>query len=365
MNPGTGAGAPALLAQVVRGEVVEAVHRGHAAVVDAAGRLLCAAGDPDRVTYMRSAAKPFQAAAVVESGAADRFGLGDRELAVACASHNAEPEHLEAVRALLRKAGVGEEALECGVHPLRPVPGRALPAVPDPQPIHNNCSGKHAGMLALARHRGWPLAGYTARDHPVQREMLRCVAAAAGLAPAEVAVGTDGCGVPTFALPVRRIALAFACLVRPDEAPALPAGHGGALLRDALHRVRQAMAAQPFLVAGTGRFCTDLAVATGGRLVGKVGAEGVYGVAVVDMGWGLAVKVEDGANRGLYPAVMRILEDLGLLLPHERERLAAYAAPVVRNRRGETVGAVRSVPTLAPVAWEPAGEPGRKQAPSG
>lgn len=318
------------LVQVLRGEVVEAVHRGHAAVVDAEGRLLGAAGNPGHVSYMRSAAKPFQAAALVASGAADRFGLGPAELAVASASHNGEPEHLEAVRSLLAKAGVEEGALECGVHPVRPVPGRRLPPVPEPMPIHNNCSGKHAAMLALARHRGWPLQGYPALDHPVQAEMRRQVAAAAGVDPEELGVGIDGCGVPTFALPLWRVALAFARLGR----------------WPALDRVRWAMAAHPFLVAGTGRFCTDLAAVTAGRILGKVGAEGIYGVAVVDKGWGIAVKVEDGASRGLYPAVMRILEDLGLLSAGERERLAPHAAPEVRNHRGEVVGAVRSLPAL-------------------
>lgn len=329
-----------MLVEVTRGGVVEARHRGHVAVVDAAGRLLAALGDPDHVTFLRSAAKPFQAMAAVEAGAADRFGLDDAELAVMCASHNGEEAHLEAVRRLLAKLGLDEGALACGVHP----PGdpgvrQALArAGAEPGPLHNNCSGNHAGILALARHRGWAVEGYADPAHPVQRALLEAVAGVAGLEPGAVALATDGCGIPTFGIPLRRAALAFARLARPEEAPGLAPAR-----RRALGRVGAAMGRHPFLVAGTGRFCTDLMRVTGGRLLGKVGAEGVYGAAATDRGWGIAVKVEDGAARGLYPAVGRVLESLGLLTPGEAEALAAHLRPVVRNHRGTEVGAVRAV----------------------
>lgn len=336
---------PPVLVEVWRDGLAEACHRGHVAVVDARGRLVARVGDPGHVTFWRSAAKPFQAAAVVAAGAADRFGLDEAALAVLCASHNGEEAHLETVRRLLARAGLGEGDLRCGVHPPAGEAARAalLRAGTEPGPLHNNCSGKHAGMLLLARHRGWPVEGYTDRDHPVQRAMRETVAAVAGVAPAEVALGVDGCGVPTFGLPLRHLALAFARLARPHGAPGL-----GAELRAALERVGRAMARHPFLVAGSGRFCTDLMRVTGGRLLGKVGAEGVYGVAASDRGWGLAVKVEDGASRGLYPAVVRALALLGLLSPAEAEALAAHARPALRNHRGEAVGEVRPVFTLHP-----------------
>ncbi len=331
---------PPVLVEVRRGGLAEARHRGHVAVVDADGRLVAHAGDPDHVSFWRSAAKPFQAAAVVAAGAADGFGLDGAELAVMCASHNGEEEHLETVRRLLARAGLGEGNLRCGIHPPAGEAARAalLRAGAEPGPLHNNCSGKHAGMLLLARHRGWPVKGYTDLDHPVQRAMLETVAAVAGVVPEEVALGVDGCGVPTFGLPLRRLALAFARLARPRGAPGLAAP-----LAVALERVGRAMAAHPSLVAGTGRFCTDLMRVTGGRLLGKVGAEGVYGVAVTDRGWGVAVKVEDGGSRGLYPAVARALELLGLLSRAEAGALAGHARPVVRNHRGEAVGEVRPV----------------------
>lgn len=339
----------AVLAEVRRGGLVEARHRGHVAVVDGEGRLLARAGDPEHVTFWRSAAKPFQAAAVVAAGAADAFGVGDEELAVMCASHNGEEAHLSAVRRLLARAGLGEGDLRCGVHPPAGEAARAalLRAGAEPGPLHNNCSGKHAGMLLLARHRGWPPAGYTAPDHPVQRALREAVAAVAGVAPGAMALGVDGCGVPTFGLPLRRLALAFARLARPAAADDLAPS-----LRAALARVGRAMAAHPFMVAGTGRFCTDLIRVTGGRLLGKVGAEGVYGVAVTDRGWGVAVKVEDGGSRGLYPAVVRALELLGLLADAEAAALAAHARPAVRTHRGETVGEVRPV-----LRWDAGPEP--------
>lgn len=340
VSPGGHTLLPPVLVEVTRGGVVEARHRGHVAVVDAAGRLLAALGDPDHVTFLRSAAKPFQAMAAVEAGAADRFGLEDAELAVTCASHNGEDAHLEAVRRLLGKLGLDEGALACGVHP----PGDAAVRQAlarggaEPGPLHNNCSGNHAGILALARHRGWPVEGYADPAHPVQRALLDAVAGVAGLDPAAVSLATDGCSIPTFGIPLRHAALAFARLARPGEAPGLTPER-----RRALERVGAAMARHPFLVAGTGRFCTDLMRVTGGRLLGKVGAEGVYGVAAADRGWGIAVKVEDGAARGLYPAVGRVLVGLGLLTPGEAEALAGHLRPVVRNHRGIEVGEVRAV----------------------
>lgn len=331
----------AVLAEVTRGDLVEAVHLGHAVVVESRGHLLHRAGDPFHVTYMRSAAKPLQALPLVESGGADRLGLTDRELAVTCASHNGEPAHLEAVRSILSRLTLSEGWLACGLPRLGgPVAQALCREGRAPGVLHNNCSGKHAGLLALAATRGWPLLGYTHPDHPVQRAVLDAVAEVAGTPPAGIVAGVDGCTVPTFGLPLAAHALVYARLADPAAA-GLPAARGAALAR-----LRAAMAAHPFQVAGSGRLCTDLATVTRGRLVGKVGAEGLYCVSVAGKGWGIAVKAADGQQRGLYPAVVKILDDLGLLEAGERTALAGYHRPPVRHNRGAQVGEVRPVVVL-------------------
>ncbi len=307
---------------VYRGEVVESAHRVHAAVVDGEGRLLRAAGDPAVIVFPRSAAKPFQAAAVVAAGAAAAFGFTEAELALACASHAGKPGHVEGVAAVLRRLGLQAQDLECGLQPGRPTP------------LHHNCSGKHAALLALARHRGWPAAGYTALTHPVQREVAAAVAAAAGMAEEELVPAVDGCSVPTFALPLHRLALAFARLA------AAPAACGDQALAAALARVRAAMASHPEMVAGEGLFDTDLGRVTGGRIVGKSGAEGVFAAAVTAPPVGLALKVEDGAARAVAPAAVALLRRLGFLSPSEAEALAPHGRPVVYNHRGLAVGHV-------------------------
>ncbi len=333
---------------VYRSEVVESAHRVHGAVVDGEGRLLAAVGDADLVTFARSAAKPLQAAAVVGAGAADAFGFTEAELALACASHAGQERHVEGVAAILARLGFAAADLECGLQPGRPTP------------LHHNCSGKHAAMLALARHRGWSTAGYTAAAHPVQRELIGAVAAAVGLPVEDVRLGVDGCSVPTFALPLRRLALGFARLAA-DTGP--------------LGRVRAAMAARPDMVAGDGLFDTELCRVTGGRVVGKSGAEGVFAASVMVGGgtggptrrggapggpgrrgegpagaaaslvggWGLALKVEDGAGRAVAPAAVALLRRLGFLAEEEAGALAPLASPLVYNHRGQAVGRVEAV----------------------
>lgn len=204
---------------VTRGALVECVHRGHLAVADASGRLVRAAGEPQYVTYARSSAKPLQAVPVVASGAADRFGLTAPELALLCASHSGEPMHVQAVLRMLAKIGEDESALRCGAHPPYHKPSAAAirQAGAAPTPVHNNCSGKHTGMLALAKQLGAPTDGYMRPDHPVQQAMLRAVAAFAGVSPEDVVLGTDGCGVPVFGLPLASLAAAYARLGAPNE----------------------------------------------------------------------------------------------------------------------------------------------------
>ena len=266
-RPGTGGGgATGPCVRVTRGAAHESTHRVHVAVADAGGALIGGCGDPGRVAFYRSAAKPLQAVPLVEDGVLDRIGFTERELALCCASHNAEPEHLTLARSILARAGLDERALACGPHPsLRPERVRELwTEGVELGAVHNNCSGKHAGMLALAVARGWPLDGYLEPGHPVQRRMLAEVARWTGLKESELVTGTDGCGVVTFAVPLARMAASFARFTAAADAGGAPA------------RIVAAMTRHPFAVAGTGRTCTAVMERMGSRVFVKTGDEGVY-----------------------------------------------------------------------------------------
>ena len=320
---------------VRRGGVVESAHRVHAAIADGRGRLVAWAGDPDRVTFFRSSAKPFQMMPLVEDGVVERYGLTDRHLAVCCASHNGEAGHLDLVRELLARGGFDESALECGPHvPLGEAAAEGLRSAGiAPAPIHNNCSGKHAGMLLLARHHGWSPGGYIHPDHPVQKRMLAEVARWTGLPGREIETGTDGCGVVCFAVSVRRMAAAFAGLAESVE----PRGQPGPAT------IVRAMTSCPFEVAGTDRLCTDLMRRAGGEVLVKLGADGVYGGAWLNRGWGFALKIEDGNRRALEAALIATLRQVGALSEEDVEHLDRYARPTVMNTLGNPVGSVESV----------------------
>ena len=273
--------------RVTRCGTTESIHRVHVAVADARGRLIGGCGDPAQVAFYRSAAKPFQALPLVEDGVVERFGFTREELALCCASHNAEPEHLALAQSMLARTGLDERALACGPHPsLRPERARELWARGVRlRAVHNNCSGKHAGMLALAVARGWPPEGYLERGHPVQLRMLAEIARWTGVAASELVTGTDGCGVVTFALSLAEMAASFARFTAAADAG------------DPAARIVAAMTGHPFAVAGTGRTCTAVMQRLGGRVFVKTGAEGVYCGGVRGRGLGFALKVEDGARR--------------------------------------------------------------------
>jgi L-asparaginase II len=322
--------------------------------------LVAWAGDPDVVTYYRSSAKPIQAVPLVESGAAAHFDLTDAEIAVVCGSHGGEDIHVQAVMSILSKIGAEPEMLACGVHPPYDRAAARLLEERGQQPtaLHNNCSGKHAGMLALARYHGWPLQGYQRPDHPVQQTMLRVVAEFAGLEPQDIAVGVDGCGVCTFGIPVRLMAASFARLADPHFWPQPR--------RSAVERIVRAMTAHPEMVAARqGRLDTDLMHAGRGELIAKAGAEAVYCVArLADStggparsgtagvpersAVGFALKLLDGdpAGRARNPAVMEGLRQAGLLDGDALARLEQYRTDKVRNRPGDVVGEVRPAFTL-------------------
>lgn len=328
--PRTRLGGPVLEVRFTRGRVLESRHRVHCVVADASGGLAGSWGDGAWVTVLRSVAKPFQALPLVADGAAHHFGLSGKEIALCCGSHNSEEVHLEAARSILAKAGVPAEHLVCGAHaPLLAARRDELSAAGTPwTPLMCNCSGKHAGMLALAAFHGWPLEGYERADHPVQRRMGRELAGWTGVAPGVMTWETDGCGVPTFALPIADLARGVARLAvaARDEGPP--------------RRIVEAMTRHPFMVAGTGRLCTRLMEEEGGRVFAKVGAEGVYVAGDLERGVGVALKVEDGAWRAAPPALMAVLDRAGMLSASAKEALGDFATPHLRNTLGDAVGRV-------------------------
>ena len=320
------------LVRVVRGSLEESVHRGALAVVED-GRVVLSRGDLRRPVYYRSASKPLQALELVRCGAADAFGLTAAELALAAGSHSAEPRHLAAARGILAKSGVPESALRCGGHPsinagvafAQRRDGVALTS------IVSNCSGKHAGMLAAAKHRGDPLEGYLDPAHPVQAAIRDHVGILGGIPPSSVHVGIDGCGAPAFAVPLGAMARSIASFGAPDELPPP--------LADAARRIAAAMRAHPEMVAGEERFDTELMVAGKGRILAKGGAEGVHVVAVPDRRLGLAIKVDDGSDRGYRAVVIEVLRRVGALEDAAAAAALERLAPeVLKNLAGPVVG---------------------------
>ncbi len=327
--------------RVWRGPEIESLHVVHAALADAAGTTLARVGDPGRRAFLRSTAKPVQLLPLVEDGLVERFGFTPPEIAIMAASHGGERFHVDAVRSVLAKAGLEPDDLQCGPHePYHGPAAAALRAAGEkPTALHNNCSGKHAGMLAVARAHGWPLATYRHPDHPLQRRIRARIAELAGVREDAIGVAVDGCGAPTFALPVAAMAVLFARLAAAD-------GERTDDRARAIGVVLDAMAAHPEYVGGTGRLCTELMSRAGTKVVVKTGAEGVYGAALRGRAGGMALKVADGAKRAQNPALVELLAGLEALDPATLEALEAYRRPRVVNRSGETVGRIE-----ARLAW--------------
>ncbi|HUQ30781.1 MAG TPA: asparaginase [Pyrinomonadaceae bacterium] len=332
------------LVEVRRGSITESRHRGHIIAVDADGRIIAELGSPQIVTYLRSSSKPHQAIPLVASGAADRFGFTEKEIAIACGSHNGEAIHTETVARMLRKIGLGMDALKCGVH--EPYSAQAARELRErgeqPTVLHNNCSGKHTGMLALALHLGAPVETYDEPGNAVQLNIVRRIAQFSSVPVEDIAVGIDGCGVPTFGVTVRAMALMYARLVAPpldfDEAT-----------RGACSRIVSAMTECPEMIGGRAeRLDTVVMQAARGRLISKVGAEGVYTAGVLPCeewprGLGLALKIEDGEDRRARPTVViESLRQLGVLSDGALEAVKHYASFSIENRRGDRVGEVNA-----------------------
>jgi L-asparaginase II len=323
-----------VLVEVLRGALVESRHRGAVAVVDADGATVFAIGDVARPIYPRSAVKAFQALPLVESGAADRYGFGDQELALACASHSGEPAHVAGVERMLANAGLGASALCCGTHwPLSHPAAFELARIGTPSALHNNCSGKHAGFLCVACANGVDHADYWRPEHPVQREVCSVLEDLTGAVLVEDRRATDGCSVPTWAVPLESLARAFA---------KFGTGHGlGRERAGAAARLREACAQKPWHVAGTGRFCTEIMRIFGKRVFVKTGAEGVYCGAFPQTGLGVAIKCDDGAGRAAETIMAAIIARFVPLAAAESQALARFLRPVLRNWNGLDVGALR------------------------
>lgn len=334
-----------VLIEVLRGSAVESRHAGALAIVDAAGAVHTALGDIDRPVFPRSAVKLLQALPLVASGAADAFELTDAELALACASHSGEPEHVATAAGVLTKLGLDAGALECGTQwPSREPVLRGMVARGElATPLHNNCSGKHGGFVCLAclmaRSAGADpvefVRGYVGAQHPVMREVSAALSATTGIDVEQAPRGTDGCSIPTHALPLRSLALAFA---RCGTGQGLSDAHA-----QAARRLRGAVAAAPFMVGGTDRFDTRVMQAYGERVFCKIGAEGVYCAALPELGLGIALKIDDGAARGAEAAMAAVA---AALLQTEDELLRGYSHLQLRNWRGIDVGSLRPAHAL-------------------
>jgi L-asparaginase II len=319
---------------VTRGGIVESEHFVRHALAESDGTIVSSVGDIDGPTFMRSSAKPLIGAVVVRSGAADRFGLTDEELAVAVGSHSGEPHHIAAVRRILAKIGLDENALACGPHPpLHEPSAKALVAQGvEPGRIHNNCSGKHAAILALAVHRGASPRGYLAVHHPAQDEILDGCAQLLDVARSSIAIGVDGCGIPVIGVPLRAAAV---CYARFGDAARF-----GTEWKRSVERVVHAMISYPQYVAGTGRFDTDLMSAANGAIASKGGAEGFHATAALNRAAGLAVKVADGSYRAVSPFVLETLDQHGILAAAQLEALARHRRPKIKNHAGTVVGEI-------------------------
>lgn len=332
---------PEPLVEIKRGSVKESSHYGHIVAVDGGGREVAQLGAPERVTYLRSSAKPFQAIPLVASGAAERFHFSTQEVAIACGSHNGDPEHLRTVQSMLRKMGLDESALKCGTHePYSPLAARELRERGEkPTVLHNNCSGKHAGMLALALHLGARIEAYDKPDHPVQVAITRAISQFSRLPLKSIQIGVDGCGVPVHGVPVRAMAEMYARLITPPE-------NFDYTTRAACERIVTAMKAYPEMIGGeTESLDTALMRIVPGGLIAKAGAEGLFTAGIMPsekwpLGLGLALKIEDGdkGSRARRPAVVETLRQLGILTDTALDALASFSKPRICNHRGDIVG---------------------------
>ena len=314
---------------------VENIHRADIVAVNSQGKILHEVGNGHLPMFWRSAAKPFQALAFVKNGGMEKYGITSQELALLVSSHSGEPFHVEILEQILGKLELSVDDLSCGA--ARPMSGKAnvalIKAGMKPQAVHNACSGKHSQILALCRMSGLPIEGYIKPDHPAEKIIFQHVAMAAAMAEKDLEIGIDGCGVPVFYLPLNHMAQAYARLSTPA------AGNWGDY-QQAATVIRDAMVAHPEVLAGTGRIDTAVANITKGRIIAKIGADAVYCLAVKDEDMGIAFKVEDGDYGAVTPAVICVLNHLGLLTKEEFQQLQEKYPPILKNHRGDIIGTI-------------------------
>ena len=328
-----------ILVEVYRGDMVESFHRGAVAAVDNNGYSLFQLGEIRSFAYLRSAAKPFQVIPLIAYGAIDIFGFDNEDIAIMCGSHNGEPTHIEKVAGVLKKTGLDENHLKCGIHP--PLDRETARSIKQTggtySPLHNNCSGKHAAMLAGSVLRGFDLNDYLSREHPWQKAIISVIAEMGDYSPGEMIIGVDGCGAPVHALPLYNCALAAARLAVPTGISKINA--------IACEKIFPAIVENPYLIAGRGRFCTDLIETGGGAVAAKAGAEGFYMVSIrrENKGIGIVVKIDDGAQRARDPVVIEALRKLGVLNYEQVDKLERHYKHAILNHAGEKVGEVKVV----------------------
>ncbi len=319
-----------ILVNVTRGDQIESFHRGHIIVADSRGDILYQSGNPDFNICLRSCAKPLQALPVITTGAADTFNLTPAELAIMSGSLNGQDFQVNTIKSILHKIGLDERSLQCGVH--RPSHRATAKKLQEegkkPSPFHNNCAGKHTAMLTLCVHHGWPLDNYISNEHPVQQLILKTVSSMTEVPVEKIGIGIDGCGVPVFFLPLKNLAISYAKLTSTSD--------------QGIHRLIEAILSCPEMIAGDERVCTDIMRALGKKVFAKTGAEGGYAMSLMEKGWGVAIKIEDGNNRAMQPVIIETLKQLEILTRKEEDKLQPYHHPVIRNHRKEIVGSIEA-----------------------
>lgn len=324
-----------VLTKLYRGKTVESIHLGSVAVVDSSGKLIYSVGDPNFVTFLRSSAKPFQAIPVVEWGVAEAFGFTQQEIAIISGSHNGEKKHVKAVQSILKKIGLNKSFLGCGTHvPHYYTAFGITPPQKKFSPLQHNCSAKHAGMLALCVYKGWNLKNYLDPRHPVQKLNLKMIAEICEYPEKRIKIGIENCGAPTFALPLKNMAIGFSKLVTfrsKDE-----------IASQALQVVADSMWKYPEMVSGRKRLDHELAVASKGNILSKGGAEALHCAAVLDKSWGLAVKIMDGSQRAIAPASIEVYRQLGILKKSHLKKLGQFVSPPIYNHNKVKVGFIKS-----------------------
>lgn len=319
---------------------IESIHTGYICVADSLDKTILTMGDPNTKLYLRSSGKPFIAVALVNSGVLEEFNINLSELAILCSSHAGEDFHLETIRSILKKAGIDESCLDCGAaYPInQEMKDKLIRKGERPSPIHNCCSGKHTGLLLLCRYYGFPLEGYRELEHPLQQLILQTFAELLNCDKNDIAVGIDGCGLPTCHISLHQIAWLYSLLAKGFT--------DSGRYSKCFGLIQKAMIAYPQMLAGYQEFCTELGIASEGRVIGKVGSEGLYCLAIPGNKSGVCIKIADGNERGVYPVVIHLMKELGILSQSIVAKLDKWAYPPNKNHRGTVTG--HAIPIFSP-----------------